>query len=86
MEVFHNQDDAYARWLREHPGGYVLNERIDAPLLLHRATCRNLRTVGVAKGQSTTAFPKACSIDRGELETRARGQGRQLHACGNCDP
>jgi hypothetical protein len=86
MEVFHDRDDAYARWLREHPGGYVVNERVDGSLVLHRARCRNLRTVGTAKGKSTTAAPKACGTDRTELEAWARTQGRVLHRCVNCDP
>jgi hypothetical protein len=86
VEVFHHRDADYARWLREHPAGYVVNVRVTGPPLLHRAGCRNLRTVGAAKGQSTTALPKACGTDRAELEAWVRGQGRAFLPCGNCDP
>jgi hypothetical protein len=86
MEVFHDRDDDYARWLHAHPGGYVVNERRTGGLLLHQVGCRNLRTVGAAMGKSTTVRPKVCGTDRTELEAWAQGQGRKLKRCGNCDP
>ena len=84
MEVFHNQDEAYARWRAEHPQGYVLNVRDDRPPALHRAGCTILRTTGRARWGSPTRAPKVCSLDRGEVEAWARANGRQIDPCPRC--
>jgi len=86
VELFHHDDAAYARWRAAHPDGYVVNVRADGPLLLHRATCRNLRQTGLAKGRPTTSIPKACGTDRAELEAWAGAQGRSAAPCVNCTP
>jgi hypothetical protein len=84
VEIFYHRDDDYARWLAEHPAGYVLNARRGNPPSLHRATCRNLRPVGTARGTSATAIAKVCGTDRSELEAWARAAGRAVVPCANC--
>jgi hypothetical protein len=84
VEVFHHEDGDYALWRTAHPDGYVVNVRADGPLLLHRATCRNLRPTGAAKGKSSTNLPKACGTNRADLEAWARREGRSLVLCANC--
>jgi hypothetical protein len=84
VEVFHHQDEAYARWRADHPAGYVLNVRPGDPPALHRATCRSLRAVGSTRGKSSTSIPKVCGTDRSELAAWARVAGRSIEPCGNC--
>jgi hypothetical protein len=86
VEVFHHDDEAYARWRSAHPDGYVVNVRTEGQILLHRATCRNLRQTGLAKGRATTTIPKACGTDRAELEDWVRARGRMVLPCTNCEP
>jgi hypothetical protein len=84
VEVFHKRDADYVRWLREHPGGYVLAVRTDRALTLHRAGCGSLR--GGSRGHSLTSTPRVCSPDRAEIEGWAREAGRAVMPCGVCKP
>jgi hypothetical protein len=84
VEVFHHQDEAFARWRADHPAGYVLAVAPDRVPTLHRAGCGGLR--GGRSGRVLTRTPRVCAPDRGELEAWARGAGRMVVPCGACKP
>jgi hypothetical protein len=85
VAVLHHDDEGFARWRADHPGGYVVNVYPGGPLVLHRAACSLLRGTGFAQGRSTTQ-PKACAPDRGELEAWVSARGRPAIRCGICKP
>ena len=90
---FVDDDAGYRSWLREHPGGYVLNaypHGSSTTLVLHRAACGTVNRPLGAGRHWTSQGGKACSTVRAELETwakRERGRGVEPHArcCGDDD-
>jgi len=72
--VFEDDDDAYLRWVAEHPDGYVVNmrRRLDPNyIILHRADCPTIaRYPNMDKdpgGFTERAFRKLCSTSLSEL-------------------
>jgi hypothetical protein len=82
---FIDNDRGYLVWLREHPGGYVLNcNRHPSPdyLILHRADCWTISRSGVTY---TTAYQKVCSDTADQLVKWAeRETGAQPTPCRIC--
>lgn len=73
--MFVDDDEAYLKWVRTWPGGYVLNcERKPNPnyLMLHRADCDTITEPGSLKTTWTTSYIKVCSTDREELRAWAK--------------
>ena len=89
METFIDDDNAYLRWVNQHPAGYGVNcERSLNPnyLVLHRATCYSIANERTSN-YTTTGYIKVCSTRRTDLETWARREvGGQLKPCGQCRP
>jgi hypothetical protein len=70
-----DDDDAYLRWLAQHPRGYVINcYRDPTPdyLILHRATCETIRG-RPARGQTWTCseYSKVCAEEMPALNAWA---------------
>ncbi|MCA8926551.1 MAG: LUD domain-containing protein [Alphaproteobacteria bacterium] len=74
--VIFDDDDAYHKWLRQHPDGWVLNVRARGGpdhAVLHRATCPTL----ARSGASTAAgHRKVCCSSPEEVAAAARAEGR----------
>lgn len=89
-EPFVEDDDGYLSWLREHPGGFVLNcarKPSAAYLPLHRASCRKISGEPDNGISWTTAYQKVCATTIGELEQWARAKtGAGPTRCGICRP
>jgi len=91
MIVFNNDDRAYLYWLAHHRQGFVLDGRRRPKvghLVLHRATCPDIKRAGSNRTHWTTgAKLKACSVDLDELRARAvEESGSQSGACEKCQP
>jgi hypothetical protein len=91
MIIFLNDDRAYLSWVTHHRQGFVLDGRRKpkaGQLLVHRATCREIKSATSPRQHWTTgAKLKACSLNCDELEAWAAeetGKGPQRCAC--CQP
>jgi hypothetical protein len=87
---FQDDDDGYLNWLREHPGGLVVNcERQPRAsyLKLHRATCAFISGTP-SNGRSWTGpYIKVCALDALNLAAwTQRGTGATPQACAVCRP
>lgn len=77
--------DAFVRWIRENPDGFVINSQSSIDFMLHRADCSNF--VFHSQGYCLTTNMKVCSPRRERLERWARWQFfTDLHYCRNCEP
>lgn len=91
MIIFLNEDRAYLGWITHHRQGFVL-DGLRKPklshLLLHRATCREIKAANSSRRHWTTgAKLKACSLNRDELETWAADEtGTAPAQCVSCHP
>lgn len=91
MIIFVNDDRAYLAWITHHRQGYVLDgtwrPRIGR-LVLHRATCVQIKVAASKRTHWTTASRlKACSLDRDELQAWGIEQsGGPTNACEHCQP
>lgn len=89
MQRFEDDDTGYLAWVHDHPNGFVVNtERPPSPryLRLHRATCSFI-TRSSQQGRWTTAYIKACGLERAELERWANMVvGGRLQPCHWCAP
>lgn len=92
---FTGDDEAYLRWLDDHPGGYVVNtHRSVNPnyMVLHKATCGMIKsTQGIAPGGYTErGYVKICSPVIEGLRSWVRQHGRPdgsfSSACQACHP
>jgi hypothetical protein len=94
---FRNDDAGYLRWLRDHPGGFVVNTmRGVSPsyMVLHRATCPSISEYpsGSEPGAFTERqYSKACGESVEDLSTWVRANGRPdgtftSVACSHCRP
>lgn len=92
---FIGNDEAYLRWLDEHPGGYVVNtHRLINPnyMVLHRATCGMIKSrQGIPPGGYTEhGYIKICSPVIEGLQSWVRQHGRPdgsfSSACKACHP
>ncbi len=89
IKRFHNQEEAYSKWLQDHPEGYVFNHfrgSNDNNNILHRAKCKSLH-LKHNEGRRTV-YEKVCSTDLEELiscipTVRPEGGWRR---CNTCDP
>lgn len=76
--VFRNDEAGYVRWVREHPGGYVVNTtpRFSRNYLkLHRASCIHVSRLQPGYSQWTTGqYIKVCSDSRRALDDWSRSQ------------
>jgi hypothetical protein len=91
MIIFLNDDRAYLYWVTHHRRGYVLAGRLRpkfSHLLLHRATCPEIKTASSPRVHWTTGAKfKACSLDRQELEAWAQEETAASAAhCAGCRP
>src|SRR3954468_323204 len=95
MITIPNADAEYARWLSEHPNGFVLNtrrRRTDPTyMVLHTASCWTISPArhGLAPGALTQIdYAKVCAPDVEELRrwvsARGRADGSFSKQCGKC--
>jgi len=79
MRRFENKDAEYVAWLEHNQAGFVLNV---GSAMLHTAQCGYISwPLG---GGSHTAAPKACSLEREELERWGREAGLSIIPCSKC--
>jgi hypothetical protein len=92
---FVGNDDAYLRWLDEHPGGYVINTHKSINpnyMVRHRAACGMIKsTQGIPPGGYTErGYIKICSPVIDGLQSWVRQHGRQdgsfSSSCKACSP
>jgi hypothetical protein len=87
MIIFINEDEAYLRWIDQHPGGYVVNATrrpTAAYLKLHRATCVHISTDRRSNWTSPD-YIKVCSTKLDQLNAWALEEiGGELQSCGFC--
>ena len=87
MQMFVDDDEGYAAWLRAHPEGYVVNA--DRPpnhsyLRLHHSSCRTINGVP-ARGRAWTVTSTKICGHRDELERWAESTvGGTLSPCPSC--
>jgi hypothetical protein len=89
MQTFIDDDAGYLRWVHNNPNGFVANVgKLPGgeihPYMLHRSTCSFISSDKI-KNYTTTSYIKACSLDKQELITWARGY-RGMAACKVCKP
>jgi hypothetical protein len=90
VQRFHQDDDAYERWLEEHDG-FVLNSYPSPSpsyLKLHSSRCSHIDiTRGRAGRRWTYDYIKVCSDDLDSLQKWAQGEtGVAADLCPTCDP
>ena len=79
VEVFEHDDEGFARWLGEHPDGYVLNCYKTGRL--HSARCKSYRAAGP---RMTFTRAKACSASEQQLFRFAKQHGIDTARCELC--
>lgn len=77
--VFKNQDAEFRQWVREHPGGLVVN----VPSLgLHRPDCDHIGDLVTSAAKACADGPSATSdLRRWALAT----SGKRLQICETCE-
>jgi hypothetical protein len=91
MLLFLDEDRSYLNWISHHREGYVLEcLRQPSPrhLVLHRATCSDIRTAKSKRTHWTTGrHMKGCALDAGELRAWALDQVQaEPECCSDCAP
>jgi hypothetical protein len=91
MVIYLHEERAYLYWVAHHRGGFVLDcARKPTPrhLVLHRATCGEVKTANGKRTHHTTGkHAKACSLDADELRAWALEQTAAEPAnCSGCRP
>lgn len=90
MIIFLNEDRAYLYWVTHHRQGFVLDGCWTPKvghLLLHRATCSEIKTAGSRVHWTTGSKLKACGLERAEVEAWGLAQtGKPVAACETCHP
>ncbi len=79
MQTFVDDDEGYLAWLRDHPGGYVVNaDRPPNPsyLRLHRTTCRTISGQPASGRAWTVTSTKVCGERTGP---KAQGELDKVH-------
>lgn len=82
IAIFDNSDIEYSAWLRENPGGYVVNMRSGyspSYMVLHRSYCStvNPSTSSSELGAFTERdYLKVCSTNLESLRSLAKAFGR----------
>jgi hypothetical protein len=82
-----NDDAAYVWWIESNDKGFVANLRTGGKnrSMLHQARCSHLYPPEPHKVH-TGSYPKACSLDRSEVEQWATNQGFEVVLCPDCKP
>ena len=90
IQEFHDGDryrsahDAYIRWLRRNPRGYVLNRKALTYAVLHESDCMHIANYDDPK-VSLTEKPKICAPKRSEpLKAWAKERGINWSRCDTC--
>ena len=90
ISVFDHDEPGYARWLRDHPVGSVLNcdrEPKASYLMLHRSSCRTISGQPARGTTWTVAYVKVSSDSQAQLDEWARSRtGANPTRCGSCAP
>lgn len=93
MHEFSGNDDGYARWVTDHPTGFVLNVRRNPGanyMVLHRAACHTIARPRDDGAYTGRGYRKIVGGTVDELRLYARSHGRAdgsfSDACGHCDP
>jgi hypothetical protein len=91
MVIFLNDDRAYLYWVTHHRQGFVLDGKRRPKLghlVLHRATCREIKSGASRHVHWTTGSKlKACCLDRTELDAWSVDEtGEAPQRCSNCEP
>lgn len=91
MQIFIQDDRAYQHWVTHHRRGFVIDGRRRSgwrDLVLHRATCPQVRSRADRRTHWTTAGKfKACALNRQELCLWAEEEtGEDSAVCGVCRP
>ena len=82
---FRDDEEGYRDWLRQNPGGWVLNkDTAERPLKLHRADCDTISTPCLPR--TINGLTKFCSTDRDALVTYARDLAELSLGCPFCCP
>ena len=77
--IFKNQDTEFRQWVREHPGGLVVNV---PSLMLHRPECDNISDLMTKSAKACADGPNAASeLRRWALATKAK----RLLTCETCE-
>jgi hypothetical protein len=86
--TFHDADDpgandAFKRWRREHPAGFVLNHGSPSDMVLHTTDCPHFI---FKEPRSLTSYKKVCSTSIVDLKTWAADHGGVARICRTCSP
>jgi hypothetical protein len=89
MIVFLDEERAYLYWITHHRAGYVLDcfrKPTKSRLMLHRATCPQIKTSASKRTHWTTGrHLKACSLDGDSLKAWAVEQAQaEPQLCAGC--
>jgi hypothetical protein len=87
---FERDEAGYSTWLRENPGGFVLNCEPNpsaAYVMLHRADCYYVTIKAKESDNWTTNYVKICAPKNGLLVKWSEvNVGRRPDSCGHCEP
>jgi hypothetical protein len=91
MLLFLDEDRSYLNWISHHREGYVLDclrQPTPRHLVLHRATCSDIRIAKSKRTHWTTGrHMKGCSLDAGELRAWTLEQVQaEPECCSECAP
>jgi len=90
MQLFKDDDMAYAEWRATHPNGFILNLNYSptpATIHLHRTDCSQLNKRRPANGRRWThTYNKVCAVTRAALERWAETHGNEISECQHCRP
>ena len=88
VKIFADNEQGYLEWVKTHPRAFVVNCDRDLKryFRLHRATCITIQSK--AGHFTDTAFIKACSEDRKELErwVEQHPSTKKRKPCSHCFP
>jgi hypothetical protein len=77
--IFKNQDAEFRQWVRDHPGGLVVNV---PKLMLHRLDCTHISDLMTKSAKACADGPSAAAeLRRWAQQTR----GRRLLICESCE-
>lgn len=93
---FNKNEEGYLDWIKNNPGGFVINLRSDKSpkeMILHRASCRSItKLYRPAKpgGFTERDYIKVCAQDIQSLREWVSKNGRQNGSftieCSKCNP
>jgi len=93
MQEFADDDDGYARWIRDNPNGFVLNVRRNPGpnyTVLHRAACQTIARSRDDGAYTGRGYHKVVGGTVEELRrytcSLGRADGSFSGACGHCGP